>query len=415
MAKKVNLPEPIIPNDSWKVVKLGQYVKILNGYPFDSSRFTNSNENTYPLIRIRDVVRGYTETFTDEDCPDEYKIKKGEILIGMDGDFNISRWKSDFGLLNQRVCKISTVSKDLDEKFLFYYLPIPLKLINDATPSVTVKHLSSTSLQELHFPLPTLAEQQRIVNRIESMFAKLDEAKEKAQNVVDGFETRKAAILHKAFTGELTAKWRRENGVSDDSWVEKLFDSCIAKMQNGLSKRSGNEGEETVVLRLANMGEDDFDVSDLRTIKLTSKEKNNYSLAKNDVVMIRVNGSKTNVGRQLLVKNNKGWSFCDHIIRIQFEVFCLPNYMVYFSKTKEYIDYVQDNMVSSAGQNTISRKGLSNLSLKVPTLPEQVDIVRILDIIIEKENKAKQAAEAVLEQIDLLKKSILARAFRGEL
>ena len=72
-------------------------------------------------------------------------------------------------------------------------------------------------------------------------------------------------------------------------------------------------------------------------------------------------------------------------------------------------------MVSSAGQNTISRKGLSNLSLKVPTLPEQVDIVRILDIIIEKENKAKQAAEAVLEQIDLLKKSILARAFRGEL
>lgn len=415
MAKKVNLPEPIIPNDSWKVVKLGQYVKILNGYPFDSSRFTNSNENTYPLIRIRDVVRGYTETFTDEDCPDEYKIKKGEILIGMDGDFNISRWKSDFGLLNQRVCKISTVSKDLDEKFLFYYLPIPLKLINDATPSVTVKHLSSTSLQELHFPLPTLAEQQRIVNRIESMFVKLDEAKEKAQNVVDGFETRKAAILHKAFTGELTAKWRREKGVPDDSWEEKLFDSCIAKMQNGLSKRSGNEGEETVVLRLANMGEGDFDVSDLRTIKLTSKEKNNYSLAKNDVVMIRVNGSKTNVGRQLLVKNNKGWSFCDHIIRIQFEVFCLPNYMVYFSKTKEYIDYVQDNMVSSAGQNTISRKGLSNLSLKVPTLPEQVEIVRILDIIIEKENKAKQAAEVVLEQIDLLKKSILARAFRGEL
>ena len=338
MAKKVDLPEPIIPNDSWKVVKLGQYVKILNGYPFDSSRFTNSNENTYPLIRIRDVVRGYTETFTDEDCPDEYKIKKGEILIGMDGDFNISRWKSDFGLLNQLVCKISTVSKDLDEKFLFYYLPIPLKLINDATPSVTVKHLSSTSLQELHFPLPTLAEQQRIVNRIESMFAKLDEAKEKAQNVVDGFETRKAAILHKAFTGELTAKWRKENGVCDDSWEEKLFDSCIAKMQNGLSKRSGNEGEETVVLRLTNMGEDDFDVSDLRTIKLTSKEKNNYSLAKNDVVMIRVNGSKTNVGRQLLVKNNKGWSFCDHIIRIQFEVFCLPNYMVYFSKTKEYID-----------------------------------------------------------------------------
>lgn len=89
--------------------------------------------------------------------------------------------------------------------------------------------------------------------------------------------------------------------------------------------------------------------------------------------------------------------------------------MVYFSKTKEYIDYVQDNIVSSAGQNTISRKGLSNLSLKVPTLPEQQEIVRILDTVLEKESRAKEAAEAVLEQIDLLKKSILARAFRGEL
>ena len=294
--------------------------------------------------------------------------------------------------------------------------PICKNQFDEHLTGIGVPNLHLRDIRTTMIPLPpTLAEQQRIVNRIESMFAKLDEAKEKAQNVVDGFETRKAAILHKAFTGELTAKWRKENGVSDDSWEEKLFDSCIAKMQNGLSKRSGNEGEETVVLRLANMGEDDFDVSDLRTIKLTSKEKNNYSLAKNDVVMIRVNGSKTNVGRQLLVKNNKGWSFCDHIIRIQFEVFCLPNYMVYFSKTKEYIDYVQDNMVSSAGQNTISRKGLSNLSLKVPTLPEQQEIVRILEIIIEKENKAKQAAEAVLEQIDLLKKSILARAFRGEL
>ena len=294
--------------------------------------------------------------------------------------------------------------------------PICKNQFDEHLTGIGVPNLHLRDIRTTMIPLPpTLAEQQRIVNRIESMFAKLDEAKEKAQNVVDGFETRKAAILHKAFTGELTAKWRKENGVSDDSWEEKLFDSCIAKMQNGLSKRSGNEGEETVVLRLANMGEDDFDVSDLRTIKLTSKEKNNYSLAKNDVVMIRVNGSKTNVGRQLLVKNNKGWSFCDHIIRIQFEVFCLPNYMVYFSKTKEYIDYVQDNMVSSAGQNTISRKGLSNLFLKVPTLPEQQEIVRILDIIIEKENKAKQAAEAVLEQIDLLKKSILARAFRGEL
>ena len=72
-------------------------------------------------------------------------------------------------------------------------------------------------------------------------------------------------------------------------------------------------------------------------------------------------------------------------------------------------------MVSSAGQNTISRKGLANLEIPIPTLPEQQEIVRILDNILQKEQKAKQAAQTVLEQIGLLKKSILDRAFRGEL
>lgn len=69
---------------------------------------------------------------------------------------------------------------------------------------------------------------------------------------------------------------------------------------------------------------------------------------------------------------------------------------------------------TATAQPGLAVSNIVKISIPVPTLPEQVEIVRILDIIIEKENKAKQAAEAVLEQIDLLKKSILARAFRGE-
>ncbi len=416
--------------EGWKWCRLGELAKFERGITFPASaKEKEKNENNIPCLRTANVQENIeledliyvNKSFMKNNI--KKLIQNNDIvfssansreLVGKSAFISNVSFPMTFG--GFILCIRATNS---NSKFLFYFLRLHFLLgrfMGKSTQTTNIANINTETLSNIIIPLPpTLAEQQRIVNRIESMFAKLDEAKEKAQNVLDGFETRKAAILHKAFTGELTAKWRKENGVSDDSWVEKLFDSCIAKMQNGLSKRSGNEGEETVVLRLANMGEDDFDVSDLRTIKLTSKEKNNYSLAKNDVVMIRVNGSKTNVGRQLLVKNNKGWSFCDHIIRIQFETFCLPNYMVYFSKTKEYIDYVQDNMVSSAGQNTISRKGLSNLSLKVPTLPEQVEIVRILDIIIEKETRAKEAAQTVLDQIALLKKSILARAFRGEL
>ena len=415
MAKKVDLPEPIIPNDSWKVVKLGQYVKILNGYPFDSSRFTNSNENTYPLIRIRDVVRGYTETFTDEDCPDEYKIKKGEILIGMDGDFNISRWKSDFGLLNQRVCKISTVSKDLDEKFLFYYLPIPLKLINDATPSVTVKHLSSTSLQELHFPLPTLAEQQRIVNRIESMFAKLDEAKEKAQNVVDGFETRKAAILHKAFTGELTAKWRKEKGVPDDSWKEKTIgEICLVKGGKRVPKGMSliKEKNEHPYLKAGNLKFGTVIDKDMEYVPndvfILIK---NYTVNAGDVYITNVGACIGDCG--IIPDYYHGASLTENAVKLT-EMICINSYLAK-QLSSNLVQTQIKSKIKSATLGKLSIDNIKQLKINFPTLPEQVEIVRILDIIIEKENKAKQAAEAVLEQIDLLKKSILARAFRGEL
>ena len=86
-------------------------------------------------------------------------------------------------------------------------------------------------------PVPPLPEQQRIVDRIESLFAKLDEAKQKAHDALDSFETRKAAILHKAFTGELTARWRKEHGVGMDSWEEKtLQDVCLMRITDGTHK-----------------------------------------------------------------------------------------------------------------------------------------------------------------------------------
>jgi type I restriction enzyme S subunit len=86
----------------------------------------------------------------------------------------------------------------------------------------------------------------------------------------------------------------------------------------------------------------------------------------------------------------------------------------YYFNSPYFQKYTKEKQTGSAIPN-LGLKAIRDFSINLPTLPEQVEIVRILDIIIEKENKAKQAAEAVLEQIDLLKKSILARAFRGEL
>ena len=122
-----------------KKVKLVDICKIQYGFAFDSSLFSNSN-NGMPLIRIRDVVRGFTDTYTSEAFIEDYVVNKGDLLIGMDGEFNIAEWQSEKALLNQRVCKLipsSTVGK----RYIYYSLIKILKQIEEKTAFVTVKHL----------------------------------------------------------------------------------------------------------------------------------------------------------------------------------------------------------------------------------------------------------------------------------
>ena len=131
--------------------------------------------------------------------------------------------------------------------------------------------------------------------------------------------------------------------------------------------------------------------------------------------MVRVNGSRDNVGRQIHVSNPGRWAFCDHLIRIKYKDKILSRFMCLFSETNKYRHYVDENMVSSAGQNTISRKGMQKLRVKLPLLPEQQEIVSILDNLLTKERAIVATCEKSLAAIDTIKKSILARAFRGEL
>lgn len=305
----------------------------------------------------------------------------------------------------------------IDAKYMEYGINSHVfnRQVVENTQGITRARTSIKKIKEYSFPLPPLPEQQRIVNRIESLFSKLDEAKEKAQEALDSFDERKAAILHKAFSGELTKKWREKNGVGIDSWEEKLFDDCIEKMQNGIAKRKGDKGSFVKVLRLANISDNSIDASEMRQIQLTEKEKETYTLNINDIVMIRVNGSKENVARQILVEEKNEWAFCDHIIRIVVKSDILPAFMVLFTKTNNYRYYIDEHMVSSAGQNTISRKGMSELRIPLPTIPEQRQIIRMVDNVVEKEKDVMCRITQVTKQIDMLKKSILAKAFRGEL
>lgn len=304
-----------------------------------------------------------------------------------------------------QACACAIVKPSTDYKYLFYYTQSQKDDFIKKGKGGAQPNISQEIIKFHQFPLPPLAEQQRIVDRIESLFAKLDEAKEKAQAVVDSFETRKAAILHKAFTGDLTAKWREEHGVSIDNWKTTRFDSVAAIRSNlvdpaeyqsfphiapdNIEKKTG------VLLEYHTIAEDG----------VTSGKHRFYS---GQILYSKI---RPYLSKAVVVDFDGLCSADMYPIEAYQNARCLWYYML----SDEFL-----LQASTAGSRSvlpkINQKELSALTVHLPTNDrEQEEIARILDELFDKEQQTKEAAEVVLDQIDLMKKSILARAFRGEL
>jgi type I restriction enzyme S subunit len=154
---------------------LGDYLTVQNGYAFNSKLFDADGE--IGLIRIRDLREGVsTETRYTGEFDGKYIVRRGDLLIGMDGEFRCYEWKGEDALLNQRVCRLQDFDTELDKRFLLYAINDELKKIEDATGFTTVKHLSSKAIKEIQLHLPPIAEQKRIVAKLDAAFAEIDRA-----------------------------------------------------------------------------------------------------------------------------------------------------------------------------------------------------------------------------------------------
>ena len=166
--------------------RLGDHVALISGFAFKSKHF-NTDGKGLPIVRIRDVLSGKSDTFYDGEYDERYVVRTGDCLIGMDGEFNLAYWQSDRALLNQRVCKIDDVSPEIDRGYLARFLAIALKQIEEVTPFVTVKHLSVKTLTDTQVPLPPLPEQKRIaaiLDAADALRAKRRESIEQLDSLV---------------------------------------------------------------------------------------------------------------------------------------------------------------------------------------------------------------------------------------
>ena len=302
----------------------------------------------------------------------------------------------------------------MNQKYTFWFISQEQFIRGGiATYSGTVgqQRISMDYVRTYPIPVPPLAEQQRIVDRIESLFAKLDEAKQKAQDTLDGFETRKAAILHKAFTGALTAQWRKEHGVGMESWQTKKYSEICNIVRGGSPRPAGSP---------------EFYGGNIPFMKVADITRNTGPYVNSTEYTIKEAGLKKTrmVDRNTLLLTNSGATLGVPAICTFKTTFndgiaaflglspdtLLFHYYFWTSKTAAL-----RAINKGAAQPNLNTDIIGNVEISLPRENEQCEIVRLLDNLLAKEQQAKESAEGVLEQIDLIKKAILARAFRGEL
>ena len=298
----------------------------------------------------------------------------------------------------------------LSKEFLRFFFIDQEQYLYDNATGTTFAQINSDTLSHMPIALPPLAEQQRIVERIEYLFAKLDEAKEKAQSVLDSFETRKAAILHKAFNGELTAKWRAEHGVKLENW-ERLKLGEIGNLERGRSQHRPRNDP-----RLFNGPYPFIQTGDVASANVYVTD-HRQTLSEFGMAQSRMFPVGTlcitiaaNIGDVAILSYD--CCFPDSVVGFTPNQRSISKFIYYMINVLQ--KELEDNAPATAQKN-INLKILNAVEISIPTVEEQTEIVRILDGLFAKEQQAKEAAEAVLEKIDLLKKSILARAFHGEL
>ena len=405
---------------NWCWTKITVITDILNGFAFKSQHYSSAGIR---IIRITNVQDGFIQDKKPVYYPLEsqkeitpFMLKDGDFLMSLTGNVGrVAIIDASFlpAALNQRVACLRIKSEDSVRKEYIFYFCLQKQFVSDCIKSAKGSaqlNMSTEWLKEYPIPLPPLAEQQRIVDRIESLFAKLDEAKEKAQAVVDSFETRKAAILHKAFAGELTAKWREEHGVGMESWEKYKFNE-LGTLERGRSKhRPRNDpklfGGKYPFIQTGDVARSGMYITE-HTQTLSEVGAEQSKLFPKGTLCITI---AANIGDVSILTYD--CCFPDSVVGFTPNERTLSEYIYYLMSTLQR--EIEANAPATAQKN-INLRILNDLLLDIPSVAEQTQIVNQVEYLFFQEQHAKEAAEIVLDQIGLLKKSILARAFRGEL
>ena len=397
---------------NWCWVKTGSIFSVEYGKELSSKKLI---ENGYPVFGANGQIGFY----------DRYMFEYPKALMGCRGTcgvMNLSLPKS-FVTCNSLIIDGNNIN--ISAKFIYYlYYALDLKKIitGSVQPQITISKLINFPV-----PLPPLAEQKRIVNKLDNYISKIDKAKEKLEKVIDTCNYRKNLILHRAFTGQLTKNWRKENKFKLDDDIKKKAitkDSILPDEHLYEIPKNWHWVRLSNIISISKETTDDFSDKKIKYIGLENIEKNGGINSVGDISEVK---SLKNVFHKGQILYGKLRPYLNKHDIADFDGVCSTDILVldsnsnttnifvnYYLSDIHFIDYV---IYNSRGINLprITTKILLNASFPLPPIEEQKEIVKILDSVLSKEKQVKEIAEKEIKRVKDLKKNIITRAFVGEL
>lgn len=398
-SKKITIEEALVPVEEQEYNIPNNWIWIYQNFVCQLANGEKMSGEEYPYLEVK-----YLRGDTDAEIKDSGRfITANTKVILVDGENSGEVFEVlEDGYMGSTF-KALNISEIVNEKYLLYYVDSKRELLKKNKTGSAIPHLNKRLFLGLGFPLPPLPEQQRIVEQIESLFSKLDEAKEKAQEVIDGYEARNAAVYNDAFSGRLTAQWRKDN-YKENKWETKRFDE-VADIKSNLVEPSN-------YLEFPHIAPDNIE-------KRTGILLDYHTIAEDGVK----SGKHRFYAGQILYSKIR--PYLSKVVMVDFDGLCSADMYPIEAKenTKYLLYYMLSDMfleqASSVGSRSvlpkINQKELSAIKVRITSDEEQKEVVRILDYLLPMMQQVRDKAVQVVDNIDTIKKSILAKAFRGEL
>ena len=373
------------------MTKLIDICDIQYGYAFDSACFTEDDSHL-PLVRIRDVKRGFSETFYSGEYPEEYVIHKGDLIAGMDGEFNIARWKSIDALLNQRVCKLKA-KEGTNEEYLRFALVKALKTIEDKTAFVTVKHLSAKELNKLELDMPGIEEQNV---RAESM-AKLEKVISHRKEELSALDN----LIKARFVEMFGDPVKNPKG-----WEVVTIGDIVTEVRYGTSKPAV-EGGKYPYLRMNNLTADGhLDLNDLKYIDIPDDEIEKCVVRKGDVLFNRTNSIEL-VGKTVVFDLQEDMIIAGYIIRVRLNKRLLPEILSQYMNLEALKDILRSMAKGAVNQANINAQELQSIKVYIPDMELQKQFIEMKNQV----DKSKVAVQKALDETQMLFDSLMQKYF----